>query len=153
MDQIIYHNAERDIAQILKNEKKNPLQQVVDYLYNTFSHYSWVGIYILKGKILYLGPWNGVQATEHTKIPIGKGICGAAAKTGKTEVISDVKGDDRYLACFLSTKAEIVIPIKYNNKILGELDIDSDTKNSFKDQDILFLEKITDMLIPHISNL
>ena len=103
--------------------------------------------------MLYLGPWQGVQATEHTVIPVGKGICGAAAKTGKTEVIADVKGDDRYLACFLSTKAEIVVPIIQKDKILGELDIDSDTTNSFTNQDVLFLEKITDMLIPHISNL
>jgi len=153
MDSSMYHTAEKDIIHILKNEKKDTLQHVVDYLYNTFPHYSWVGIYILRENMLYLGPWKGVQATEHTKIPIGKGICGAAAKTGKTEVIADVQGDDRYLACFLSTKAEIVIPIKDGNKILGELDIDSDTKNSFKNQDIMFLEKITDMFIPHISNL
>ena len=126
------------------------MEDVVDFLYENFDHYSWVGIYIVKGNDLVLGPWKGKQPTEHTRIPIGKGICGSAAASGKTEIISDVNADDRYLACFVSTKSEIVVPIKKEKKILGEIDIDSDKKDAFTKEDKEFLEKIADMLSEHI---
>lgn len=131
-------------------KNSNLLQKVVDYLYENFERYSWVGIYIVKGNDLILGSWRGEHATEHTKIPIGKGICGSAAQSGKTELIPDVNKDNRYLACFVSTRSEIVVPIKKNNGIVGEIDIDSDIPNAFDKQDALFLEKIADMLSKHI---
>jgi len=126
------------------------LQDVVDFLYDNFDYYSWIGIYIVKGYHLILGPWNGPNATEHTKIPIGKGVCGSAALSGKTELVDDVHSDDRYLSCFVSTKSEIVVPIKKEGKIVGEIDIDSDVKNAFKKEDKTFLEKVADMLSEHI---
>ena len=126
------------------------LQDVVDFLYDNFDYYSWIGIYIVKGYHLILGPWNGPNATEHTKIPIGKGVCGSAALSGKTELVDDVNSDDRYLSCFVSTKSEIVVPIKKEGKIVGEIDIDSDVKNAFKKEDKTFLEKVADMLSEHI---
>lgn len=119
-------------------------------MYENFERYSWAGIYIVKGNDLVLGPWRGEHATEHTKIPIGKGICGSAAQSGRTELIPDVNKDNRYLACFVSTRSEIVVPIKKNKKIVGEIDIDSDIPNAFSKQDALFLEKIADMLGKHI---
>lgn len=144
-----YNQAEQRIKKISKNSS-NFLQEVVDFLCDNFEHYSWVGIYIVKGNDLVLGPWRGPTATEHTKIPIGKGICGAAAKSGKTEIVSDVNADNRYLSCFISTKSEIVVPIVKNKKIIGEIDIDSDKKNAFSKKDKIFLEKIADMLSEHI---
>jgi len=144
-----YILAEKKINNIiLKNF--NVLTDVVEFLYENFNHYSWIGIYIVEGNDLILGPWKGKQATEHTKIPIGKGICGSAAASGKTEIISDVHSDERYLACFVTTKSEIVVPIKKDSKILGEIDIDSDIKGAFTKEDKLFLEKIADMLSKHI---
>ena len=132
------------------SKSKNVLDDVVEFLYKNFDYYSWVGIYIVKGNYLILGSWRGPQATGHTKIPIGTGICGSAAKTGKTEIIGDVNSDDRYLSCFVSTKSEIVVPIKKDGKIVGEIDIDSDVKNAFKKEDKTFLEKVADMLGEHI---
>ena len=99
---------------------------------------------------MILGPWKGKQATEHKKIPIGKGICGSAAKTGKTEIVSDVLSDDRYLACFASTRSEVVVPIKKNGEIIGEIDIDSDIPDAFNNQDAVFLEKFANMISKHI---
>jgi GAF domain-containing protein len=131
-------------------DSKTIVSNVVEYLYNKFEKYSWVGIYIVEGNDLILGPWRGKQATEHTKIPIGKGICGSAAKSGKTEIIPDVNADPRYLSCFVSTKSEIVVPIKKGEEILGEIDIDSYIKNAFSQVDRIFLEKIADMLSMHI---
>ena len=123
---------------------------IVNFLYENFDHYNWVGIYIVKGDTLILGHWKGMQATEHTKIPIGKGICGSAALSGKTEIIGDVTIDKRYLSCFISTKSEIVVPIKKGKKILGEIDIDSNKKNAFSEKDKVFLENLADMLFEHI---
>jgi L-methionine (R)-S-oxide reductase len=144
-----YILAEKQIMDIVSKSYKI-LDDVVDFLYENFDHYSWVGIYLVKGDDLILGPWNGPHATEHTKIPIGTGICGSAAATGKTEIIDDVNADDRYLACFVSTRSEIVVPIKKEDEILGEIDIDSDKKDGFTEKDKVFLEKIADMLGKHI---
>ena len=144
-----YIHAKKQIRDIIL-KSSNVLEEVVNFLFENFDHYSWVGIYIVDGKDLILGPWKGPHATEHIRIPIGKGICGSAAVTGKTEIIDDVKADSRYLACFVSTKSEIVIPIKKDDKMLGEIDIDSDKKEAFTERDVIFLEKIADMLTKHI---
>ena len=145
-----YLLAEQKIQDIINSKSSNLLTEIVEFLYVNFNQYSWVGIYLVEGNDLVLGPWKGKQATEHIRIPIGQGICGSAALSGKTEVIPDVNADKRYLACFISTKSEIVVPIKKEGKILGEIDIDSDIKDAFKKEDADFLEKIADMLSKHI---
>lgn len=104
--------------------------------------YSWVGIYAVDGKDLVLDSWVGPAATEHTRIPIGKGVCGYAAKSGRTEIVSDVTKDPRYLQCFLSTKSEIVVPIARDKVVLGEIDIDSDQLGAFSSVDQEFLEAV-----------
>ena len=91
---------------------------------------------------MILGPWRGKQATEHKRIPIGKGICGSAAEAGKTVIVPDVSKDNRYLSCFVTTRSEIVVPIKKNGKVIGEIDIDSNMLDAFDDNDAVFLEKI-----------
>ena len=144
-----YENAEEEIKNIISNSS-NILDDVVNYLYKNFNHYSWIGIYLVEGNDLVLGPWKGPHATEHTKIPIGQGICGAAAASGKTELIPDVNADNRYLSCFVSTKSEIVVPISKAGKIVGEIDIDSDKKDAFTNDDAQFLERVADMLGEHI---
>ena len=148
-----YQDAEKTIKTILEKKDENKIQKVIDFLHDAFDYYNWVGIYIVKRDLLHLGPWNGKQATEHVKIPVGQGVCGSAAQTGKTEVVDDVHADSRYLACFVTTRSEIVVPIKDNNTVIGEIDIDSDTPNAFTKKDRIFLEKIADMLKEHIRNL
>jgi GAF domain-containing protein len=145
-----YIEAYEKIQQILLNKNDNQLQKIIDFLFENFTHYNWIGIYIVKNNCLILGHWRGKQATEHTKIPIGKGICGSAAKSGKTELIENVHEDERYLACFTNTKSEIVVPIKINDTIIGEIDIDSDEPGAFTKDDKEFLEKIADMIKEHI---
>jgi len=138
-----YDDAENKFNKIiLENEESQVLNKVVDSLYKNFDKYSWVGIYIVRGDTLFLGPWKGKQATEHNHIPIGSGVCGSAAKSGKTELVHDVNKDDRYLACFVSTRSEIVVPIKRKGMVIGEIDIDSDIPNAFNNKDVNFLEKI-----------
>jgi L-methionine (R)-S-oxide reductase len=104
--------------------------------------YSWVGIYAVEGKDLVLDSWVGPAATEHTRIPIGKGVCGYAAKSGRTEIVSDVTKDPRYLQCFLSTKSEMVVPITREKSVVGEVDIDSDQLAAFSSVDQEFLEAV-----------
>jgi L-methionine (R)-S-oxide reductase len=118
------------------------LQEVVDVLHDRVEHYSWVGIYLVDGDDLRLGAWKGPQATEHVRIPVGQGVCGAAAASGETEIVDDVNADPRYLACFPSTRSEIVVPIVNEGTVVGEIDIDSDRPAAFGDDDREFLERI-----------
>ena len=76
------------------------------------------------------------------RIPVGQGVCGAAAASGKTEVVDDVNADPRYLACFASTRSEIVVPISREGRVIGEIDIDSDQPAAFGDADREFLERV-----------
>ncbi len=117
-------------------------EAIVRLLNSTIPSYSWVGIYMVEGKDLVLDAWSGPAATEHTKIPIGQGVCGFAAKAGKTEIVSDVSKDPRYLQCFLSTKSEIVVPILNQGSVVGEIDIDGDQLDAFSSLDREFLEAV-----------
>jgi L-methionine (R)-S-oxide reductase len=146
-----YKVAEKTIQEILQHTGGySILQKVVEVLYEGFEKYTWVGIYLLDDDVLVLGPWKGAHATEHVRIPLGTGVCGAAAKTGKTERVDDVSKDERYLSCFLSTRSEIVVPIKKRDVVVGEIDIDSETLAAFDANDVVFLEKVADMLSEHI---
>lgn len=125
------------------------LRAVVEALHDRFEHYSWVGIYLVEGDELVLGPWQGPEATEHVRIPVGQGICGAAAASGETELVDDVRADSRYLACFPSTRSEIVVPIEYQGRVVGEIDIDSDRPAAFDSADRAFLERVALLISPH----
>jgi L-methionine (R)-S-oxide reductase len=125
------------------------LRAVVEVLHDRVDRYSWVGIYLVEGDELVLGPWQGPEATEHVRIPVGQGICGAAAASGRTEVVDDVNADPRYLACFPSTRSEIVVPIAYEGRVVGEIDIDSDAPAAFGDQDREFLERVATLVSPY----
>ena len=104
-------------------------------------HYTWAGIYLLQGDTLVLGPYLG-KPSPHTHIPLGRGICGAAATEKATIIVDDVNSDPRYLACSLETKSEIVVPIMRGETVLGEIDIDSDKSAAFGDEDRVLLEHI-----------
>lgn len=103
--------------------------------------WDWTGIYLLHGEDLYLGPFVGLP-TEHVRIPLGTGICGAAAAERETIVVDDVQADPRYLACFASTRSEIVVPILDGSRVIGELDVDSDAAARFGPEDRAGLEAV-----------
>ena len=125
------------------------LRAVLDVLHDRFEDYSWVGIYLVEGDDLVLGPWKGPEATEHVRIPVGQGICGAAAESGRTEVVDDVNADPRYLACFPTTRSEIVVPIAYEGQVVGQIDIDSDRPAAFGNDDRAFLERVAALISPY----
>ncbi len=105
--------------------------------------YNWVGFYMLEPgahpPMLVLGHFQGAM-TPHTRIPLNEGICGAAASTGKTVVVDDVKSDPRYLACSIETKSEIVVPVFVRGQVAGELDIDSHFAAAFTPDDRALVE-------------
>lgn len=125
-------------------------QRVVEELHNRFAHYDWVGIYWVDAHAneLVLGPWIGPEATEHTRIAMGVGICGAAAASGKTEIVDDVNADPRYLACFVTTRSEIVVPIFSDGQVVGEIDIDGSDASAYDETDARFLEEVAAYLAP-----
>ena len=121
------------------------LSRAVSILKARIPHYTWVGIYLLEGDELVLGPYQGAPS-PHTRIPLGRGICGAAATEKSTIIVDDVRTDSRYLACSLETRSEIVVPILRGASVLGEIDIDSDNPAAFGAGDRRLLESIAHQL-------
>ena len=112
--------------------------------------YTWVGIYLLDGNELVLGPFVG-KPSPHTRIPLGRGICGAAAAEKTTIIVDDVNADPRYLACSIETRSEIVVPIMLDGEVLGEIDIDSDRLAAFRATDQALLEAVAAQLAPRMQ--
>lgn len=122
------------------------LTEVCRFLRRSFPQYRWVGVYRLEGSTLVLDGWDGPAATEHVRIPIGNGVCGRAAREGRTVLVDDVRAAPEYLACFLETRAEIVVPIRTADTVLGEIDVDGNEVRAFDGSDQLFLERVAEQL-------
>ncbi len=121
------------------------MQIAVERLKADLPHYTWVGIYLLEGDELVLGPYLG-KPSPHTRIPLNRGICGAAASQKATIIVDDVNADPRYLACSIETKSEIVVPIMRNGRVFGEIDVDSDRPAAFGAEDRVMLEGVAQRL-------
>jgi L-methionine (R)-S-oxide reductase len=127
------------------------MRQAVRLLKDAMPQYTWVGIYLIDGDELVLGPFLG-KPSPHTRIPLGRGICGAAATEKATIIVDDVNADPRYLACSLETKSEIVVPIMNGPEVLGEIDIDSDRPAAFGAGDRALLEQVASLLAEALSD-
>ena len=123
---------------ILREEK---LIQICHLLQDHIDYYDWVGFYFRNGnkEELILGPYVG-ESTDHTVIPFGKGICGQVAVSNKNFVVPDVQAQDNYIACSISVKSEIVVPLFVNGENIGQIDIDSSVLDPFTEADERFLE-------------
>ncbi len=97
-----------------------------------------------------LGPFLG-RPSPHTRIPLGSGICGAAASQRETIIVDDVNADPRYLACSIETKSEIVVPIMDGGRVLGEIDIDSDRPAAFGAADRALVEAVAALLATKLN--
>lgn len=129
---------------------RRAMDRAVQILKQKVPAYTWVGIYLLEGDELVLGPFVG-KPSPHTRIPLGAGICGAAASERRTIVVDDVNADPRYLACSLETRSEIVVPIMEADRVLGEIDIDSDQPAAFGAADRNLLEAVAAALAPRLA--
>ena len=129
------------------SSKDLTLQLICNLLKAEIPHYDWVGFYFKNGNKneLKLGPYSGIP-TDHTIIPFGKGICGQVAVSNQNFVVPDVKAQDNYIACSISVKSEIVVPLFVNGKNIGQIDIDSNTTDPFTDADERFLEFVCQLV-------
>ena len=129
---------------------RDVLTRTVAVLKDAIPEYTWVGIYLLEGNELVLGPFLG-KPSPHTRIPLGQGICGAAATEKATLIVDDVNADPRYLACSVETQSEIVVPIMHGERVLGEIDIDSDRLAAFGAADRELLEGVAALIAPGLA--
>jgi L-methionine (R)-S-oxide reductase len=141
-----YQSIERQVRQALNGstDPVSAMTRTVEIL-KGIPRYSWVGIYQVSGNELVLGPFLG-KPSPHTRIPLGRGICGAAARSKATIIVDDVNSDPRYLACSLETQSEIVVPVMRGSDVLAEIDIDSDTPAAFGQRDRQMLEAVAALL-------
>ena len=135
---------EPNVIEIVSNNNEtveNRLYNICKLLEANVGHYDWVGFYFRNGdkEELKLGPYVG-EPTDHTIIPFGKGICGQVAVSNENFVVPDVKAQDNYIACSITVKSEIVIPIFVNGENIGQIDIDSKSIDPFTEADERFLE-------------
>jgi GAF domain-containing protein len=117
------------------------MQKISDRLHEEMARYNWVGFYLMEAPgydALILGPYAG-SFVPTQRIPLDKGLCGAAASTGKTVTVNDVAADPRYLGSDL-VKSNIVVPISVNKRVMAELCIESYFANAFPEAEQRFIE-------------
>ncbi len=112
---------------------------------STLEGWNWCGIYRLEGETLVLDEYVGA-ATDHTHIPVGRGVCGTAVAENKNQVIADVHALDNYLACSLETKSELVVLVRDGSDILGQIDIDGHKVGQFGCEEEAFLDQMAALL-------
>ena len=131
------------------NDETEVLRTAAEMIDGFSEGFNWTGFYIMKDGVLEVGPYIGPE-TPHTRIELSNGICGAAAREQKSIIVPDVAADERFLACSLTTRSEIVVPLRFNDKIIGEIDIDSNQPSFFSAQDQEMLERIADLVVERI---
>jgi len=112
----------------------------VGLLYNAIADINWLGIYVLRGEELVLGPFQGQPACVH--IAIGDGVCGTAAATRKTQRIADVHAFPGHIVCDTASRSEVVVPLLVNDTLIGVLDIDSPLLDRFSGDDQQGIEQL-----------
>jgi L-methionine (R)-S-oxide reductase len=124
----------------------SPIGSAVHYVASLSPKFNWVGFYVLKGKFLELGPYIGA-ASEHTRIAIGKGVCGTAVAEDADQNVADVRAQENYLSCSLETRSELVVLVRNSRgRILGQIDIDSHVLNAFGAEEERWVKKVADEL-------
>jgi L-methionine (R)-S-oxide reductase len=129
------------------------MQQVSDRLHEQMSRYNWVGFYMVDKNdpgILVVGPHTG-SFTPNFRIPLDKGLCGAAASSGTTVVVNDVSKDPRYLAGSDLVKSETVVPMFANKKMVGVLDVESYFIGTFTAQEKEFVEACAALVAKYLE--
>jgi L-methionine (R)-S-oxide reductase len=111
----------------------------------TGTPYTSVYLYMLHGNELVLEAHAG-RDTDHTRIPVGVGVCGTAVASGKDQNVPDVSGVENYLACNAWTRSELVVLIRRGNLILGQIDIDSDVRDPFTPEEEAAVRRVADAL-------
>ncbi len=116
-------------------------------LFNSLPNVNWAGFYFLQGDELVLGPFQGNPAC--VRIPLGRGVCGVAAKQCETIIVPNVHEFPGHIACDVASNAEIVVPLFDGERLLGVLDLDSPTIGRFDDQDAEGLNELVTVFVAH----
>jgi GAF domain-containing protein len=121
------------------------LQYAADRIRAAGAPYTSVYLYMLHGEELRLEAWSG-RETEHTRIPVGKGVCGTAVATATDQNVGDVRAIGNYIACNTFTRSELVVLIRRGSKILGQIDVDSDVPDPFTPEEEAAVRAVADGL-------
>jgi GAF domain-containing protein len=125
--------------------RQDLLQLAADRIRGAGAPYTSVYLYMLHGNDLVLEAWSG-RETEHTSIPVGKGVCGRAVATGQDQNVGDVRAADEYIACNVFTRSELVVLIRLGAVILGQIDVDSDQEDPFTPEEEAEVRQVADAL-------
>ena len=109
-------------------------------LYNAMDDVNWMGIYVLRGEELVLGPFQGLAAC--VRIPIGRGVCGTAAEQRATQRVADVHAFPGHIACDAASRSELVVPLMADDRLIGVFDIDSPELDRFAASDQAGIEML-----------
>lgn len=140
------------IAVAEHSDEESILRTAVELIDAFSDAYNWTGVYMMRGNALEVGPFIGPD-TPHKKIELNRGICGAAATSKASIIIGDVTADPRFLACTPTTRSEIVVPLMDGNKVLGEIDIDSNLPSYFNAQDKEMLEGVAMTIVGRLKQI
>jgi GAF domain-containing protein len=114
-------------------------------VYHALPHLNWVGFYFFDGKELVVGPFQGLPAC--VRIPLDKGVCGAAASQRMTQRIEDVDAFPGHIACDSASRSELVVPLVHNGDLIGVFDLDSPSLARFDAEDQAGLEAIAAVFV------
>lgn len=142
----LYARLNEQLAALMDERRHavSTLANAAALIYGALENINWAGFYIMHAGALLLGPFGGKAAC--IDIPLGRGVCGTAASTGKTLVVPDVHAFKGHIACDSASASEIVVPIWQAGNVVGVLDIDSPVKDRFDDIDRAGLEAISELL-------
>jgi len=139
-----YEDVVATIASLLEGESDwvAAMATTVCELHHAFDHYDWTGFYRAVGsEMLVIGPYQGGHGC--LRIPFDQGVCGAAARQRRTQLVPDVDAFPGHIACSSTTRSEIVVPVMTpDGDLIAVLDVDSDTSDAFNEVDRHFLESI-----------
>ena len=137
-----YEGLNAQLAALIGDEP-DPLASTANFvalLYQGMDDVNWLGVYVLRGDALVLGPFQGNPAC--VRIPLGDGVCGTAAVTGKTQRVEDVHAFPGHIVCDAASRSELVVPLEIDGKLVGVLDIDSPSLARFDDNDRAGVERL-----------
>jgi GAF domain-containing protein len=143
----IYSSLTEQVRTLLEGERDliANAANVASLLYHSLPDLNWAGFYLNKGADLVLGPFQGQPAC--VRIPIGKGVCGTAAKQRQTILVDNVHDFPGHIACDSASNSEIVVPLMKHERLLGVLDLDSPSLGRFDDDDARGLNELVEVLV------
>ncbi|MFQ5978385.1 MAG: GAF domain-containing protein [Candidatus Heimdallarchaeota archaeon] len=139
-------------TRIKKTRSQREIYELVVDSFSALSHFNWTGIYLVDGEELKLEYYKG-KPTDHVRIPKGRGVCGSAWLEGRNIIVNDVRNIENYLACSLETRSEIVVLLRKDGQIIGQIDVDSDQVAAFSSEDELALQQAATLVAERIKEL